>query len=305
MQITFPALASINDAVSLAYNTQFWETGTIFDRFSFRSQSEGAAEVYPRMDLLPGVREWVGDRVVHSLSISTFSITNKTWEETIGVRRQDLEDDRFGILQPAAQQLGQNARHLPDLLIAQLMLNGQNAPTYDGQNFFDTAHPNPTRTGAAGIVANYQPGNDPSWFLFDTSKVIKPFIWQERRPFVVIPKFSMEDPQVFWNQEYEWGVDGRGNAGYGLWQLCAASNAPMTIANIIALRTQMASIRRPDGTPMGIKPTLLVTGTGLYPDALAYATNEFVPIDATTGASTLAPNPLRGMFAALEDEWLN
>ena len=306
MDITFPALQSLNDAVSLAYNTQFWETQTIYDRFSFRAQSEGAAEVYPRMDLLPGLREWLGDRVVHSLSISTFSIANKTFEETIAIKRTDIEDDRFGILTPAAQQLGQNARHLPDLQIASLMLNGHTAPTYDGQNFFDLAHPNPNRDGTPGTVANYQAGSGyPTWFLFDTSKVIKPFIWQERRPFQVIPKFSMEDPQVFWNQEYEWGCDGRGNAGYGLWQLGFMSTAQFTLANLIAARTAMASIRRPDGTPMGIKPTLCVVPTALFPDAKAYATNEFVPIDTNTGATTLGPNPLRGMFEALEDEWLN
>ena len=306
MQITFPALQSINDAVSLAYNTQFWETQTIYDRFTFRAESTGAAEVYPGMDLLPGLRQWVGDRVVHSLSISTFSVTNLTFEETISIRRQDVEDDRFGILTPAAQQLGQNARHLPDLMVASLMKNGHSVPTYDGQNFFDLAHPNPNADGSPGTVANYQAGSGyPSWYLFDTTKVIKPFIWQSRRPFQVIPKFSLEDPQVFWNQEYEWGVDGRGNAGYGLWQLSFMSTAQFTLANVLAARAAMASIRRPDGTPMGIKPNLLVCGTALYPDARAYAENEFVPIDTNTGATTLGPNPLRGLFSALEDEWLN
>nr|WP_294547669.1 Mu-like prophage major head subunit gpT family protein [uncultured Rhodopila sp.] len=307
MQITFPALQSINDAVSLAYNTQFFETPTIYNRWTFDSPSTGRIQVYPRLNLLPGLREWLGDRVVNQLSTATFSITNKDWEETIGVFRNDIEDDQYGFITQAAQQLAMNARHLPDLLIAQLMLGGHTSITYDGQNFFDLAHPNPNNAAGTGgtTVANYQAGGGTPWYLFDTTKIVKPFIWQTRKPFLVIPKFSMTDPQVFWNKEFEWGVDGRANAGYGLWQLAFMSTAPMTIANVTAARTAMASIRRPDGTPMGIRPNLLVTGTALYPDARAYAENEFVPIDSVSGAATLAPNPLRGLFEAVENTWIN
>jgi phage major head subunit gpT-like protein len=305
VEITFPALETINAAVSLAYNTQFFAAERRCDPFTFDATSTGAEEVYPRLDLIGGLREWIGDRVVEQLSISTFTIKNKWFEKTISVDRADIEDDKFGFLAPAAMQLGQNAAQLKDLLVAALLKNGHSTVTYDGQNFFDVAHPNPNADGSAGTVANYQAGSGPSWYLFDTSRVIKPFIWQMRRPFQIIPKFSMTDPQVFWNKEFEWGVDGRCNAGYGLWQIAFRSDAPMTIANVTAARTAMASIRRPNGTPMGIKPDLLVVPTALYPDARAYSENEFVPIDSVTGAATLAPNPLRGLFKALENEWLN
>jgi phage major head subunit gpT-like protein len=303
--ITFPFLASINDAVSLAFNTQFSAADSRYKKFSFEGPSTGAATIYPRLDLLPGMREWLGDRVVHALSVSVFQITNKTFENTISVQRPQLEDDLYGILGPAAQQLGQTAGELPDLLIASLMKNGHTSITYDGQNFFDTAHPNPNADGSAGTIANYQAGSGSPWFLIDTRKTWRPFIYQMRRPYQMIPKFSMTDPQVFWNQEFEWGVDGRSNAGYGLWQTAFMSLGALSVANITAARTAMASIRRPNGTPMGIKPNLLVCGTSLYPDALALATNEFIPIDSNTGATTLGPNPLRGMFEAYEDEWLN
>jgi phage major head subunit gpT-like protein len=305
MQITFPALASINDSVSLAFNTQFSAADSRYKKFSADTGSDGAETIYPRLDLLPGLREWLGDRVVHQLSVSTFAIQNKDYEGTISITRNDLEDDKFGILAPASEQLGQNAGFLADQLIAKLMKNGHTSPTYDGQNFFDTAHPNPIPGAPGNTVANYQAGGGAPWFLIDARKTWKPFIFQKRRPFQLIPKFSMTDPQVFWNKEFEWGVDGRRNAGYGLWQTVFCSYAAPTTANIIAARTAMASIKRLDGTPMGIKPTLAVVPTSLYPDFLAYATNEFVPIDTNTGATTLGPNVLRGLFEAYENEWLN
>lgn len=307
MDITLPNLLSINDIVSLAYNTQFWETPTIYEKFTFTAPSTGRISVYPRLNMLPGLREWLGDRVVNMLSTQTFSIENKDWEQTVGISRNDIEDDQFGLLTTVAKDMAMAARHLPDLMIAQLMLAGAAAPSYDGTTFFSTTHPNPNSysQGGMGTVANYQAGSGPAWFLLDTTKALRPWIWQTRKPFIIIPKFAATDDNLFWTKEYNWGVDGRANAGYGLWQLAYMGMSPMTVANVTAARTSMASIRRPDGTPMGIKPNLLVTGTALYPDARAYAENEFVPIDSTTGAATLAPNPLRGLFAALENTWLN
>ena len=309
MEITFPNLATLNNSVSLAYNTQFFAAGRVCDPYVFDATSTGDAEVYPRLDLIGGLREWLGERLVERLSLSTFSITNKWYEKTISVAADNLMDDKYGFLAPAASQLGENAAQLKDLLVAALMTNGHTTLTYDGQNFFDLAHPTYTAAGSVSgpntTVANYQSGAGPAWYLFDTSRVIKPFIWQTRKPFTIIPKFSMTDEQVFWNKEFEWGVDGRCNAGYGLWQFAFQSLAPMTVANVNAARTLMGQIRRPNGVPMGIKPDLLVVPTALYPDARAYAENEFIPIDSTTGAVTLGPNPLRGLFKALENPWLN
>lgn len=297
--ITFPVLSSINIGVSTAFNSQLWSAGTVWDKFTYKATSDGASQIYPRLDVISGLREWVGDRVVKSLSQTTFAIANKTFEETIGIRREDIEDDRFGILTPAAEMLGQNAGRLPDLLIAQLMLAGNTTPTYDGQNFFDVAHPNPNADGLTiGTVANYVAGGSAPWFLVDTTRVLRPFIFQTRRPFQVIPKFSMTDPQVFWNKEFEWGVDGRCNAGYGLWQLAYMSKATLTHDNVLAARTAMTSIRRPDGAPMGITPNLLIATSANYPTAKALQLNDYQP-------AVLIPNLLKGMFEAVENQWLN
>src|ERR1700733_5666780 len=109
MEITFPNLQSINDGVSLAYNDQLYAVGTRYKDFTFEATSTGEAEVYPRLNMLPGLREWVGDRVVNSLSQVTFRIANRMFEETIGVSRTDIEDDRYGMLTPIAGELGMNA----------------------------------------------------------------------------------------------------------------------------------------------------------------------------------------------------
>ena len=310
MDITFPALASINDGISMQFNSQLWATGAVYKDFTMETVSTGAAEVYPRLNMLPGLREWIGERVVQSLSQATFTINNRLFEETISVARTDIEDDRLGLLGPIAGQLGENAAHLPDLLVAQLMKAGHTTVIYDNQNFFDTAHPDFTSTGGATTSPNYVTGGGPAWYLFDVSKMIKPVIFQRRRPFAVIPKFSMTDPQVFWNKEFEWGVDGRCNTGFGLWQTGFMSLQALTMENLVAARTQMASYHRPDGAPMGIKGTLLVVPTGLYTTAKALAEDALIPntytnVYTASGTVTQVPNVARGLFKALENPWLN
>lgn len=65
--------------------------------------------------------------------------------------------------------------------------------------------------------------NPTAWYLLDTSKPVKPFIFQER----IKPEFiSLDNPKdgnVFFNAQYIYGVNCRGNAGYGLWQLAYGS----------------------------------------------------------------------------------
>ncbi len=301
--ITFPFLASINDGVSMSFDTQLYAAKTLYKEFAYESTSDGAAEIYPRLDQLMGLREWIGDRQVQSLSQESFTITNRTFEQTIAILRTDLEDDRYGMLKPIAEQLGQNAGQLADLLVTSLFQTGTTTLTYDGQYFFDTAHPN-----AGTTATNYQAGSGPSWFLLDTTRIQKPFIYQTRRPFKVIPKFSLTDPSVFFDNEYIWGVDGRCNAGYGLWQLAFRSDAALTLANLTAARTSMASLRRPNGTPMGIGQAglMLVVPTSLYPAARAYCENDFLPPgDPLVGSSGTVSNTFKGLAKVLENPWLN
>ena len=304
-QITASMLGSINNGLTLAFNTQLYAAASVFRRFTFEAPSDGPAEVYPRLDMLRGIREFIGPRQVQSLTQSSFTITNRTFEQTIGIKRADIEDDRYGIYSPVAAQMGQTAARFPDLLVTQLMKVGTTTKIYDGQNFFDLAHPSFDANGNPATVANVSAaGGQPGWYLIDTSQVLQPFIYQNRIPFSLVSRFNPDDPSVFDNDEFLWGTRGRCNAGFGLWQLAYYSTQPMTPANLVAARTAMALIRRPDGTPMGITPNLLVVGSALYPRAKAYYTNNLIANDPTT-PTTLIENDIIGMFEPLEFKWLN
>lgn len=63
-----------------------------------------------------------------------------------------------------------------------------------------------------------QDGSDPAWYLLDTSRAIKPLIWQERESYEFQSITGSSDPYVFMNDEHLYGVRARVNAGFGLWQ---------------------------------------------------------------------------------------
>ncbi len=74
------------------------------------------------------------------------------------------------------------------------------------------------------VVAPYLSASPTAWYLLDTKKAVKPFIFQRRKPPVFVAKDTPDDEGAFMKREYVFGVDSRDNAGYGLWQLGYASD---------------------------------------------------------------------------------
>jgi phage major head subunit gpT-like protein len=56
---------------------------------------------------------------------------------------------------------------------------------------------------------------DKTWYLLDTRKMIKPFIYQTRKPTQFVAKMNLSDDNVIYNDEFIWAATGRYNMGYG------------------------------------------------------------------------------------------
>lgn len=63
------------------------------------------------------------------------------------------------------------------------------------------------------------------WFLLDSTKPIRPIILQIRQALNLVSVNSMDDHHAFMRKVFEYGVDGRHNAGFGLWQCAYGSNS--------------------------------------------------------------------------------
>lgn len=264
MIITAPVLQAIRTALRSEFQSGFDGVVPDYSKIAMVVPSTTASNTYGWLGSMPGVREWVGDRVVNDLAEHGYVINNKDFELTVGVKRTDIEDDNLGVYSPMMSEMGRAMAAHPGEMVYGLLPAGFNTVCYDGQYFFDTDHPiNPSHdgTGVATSFSNIQPGGtgDP-WFLIDGSRNILPLIFQDRKKPVFTSMTNIDDEQVFTSNVFRFGSDMRGNVGFGLWQQAYASRQPLNEDNFNAARIAMMSIKKDGGKPLGIKPTRLVVG---------------------------------------------
>lgn len=298
MQVTPQNIRAIFTSLSMAFNQRFASTTPLFGRVAMDVSSTGKENEYPKLDELPAFREWTGDRKIHDLSAMTFAIKNKSFEKTIGIDRDDIEDDNIGVFTPVAQQMGQDTAEFPDELTFGLMRQAHQVRCYDGQYFFDTDHPGYNEQGNEISVSNLQAGGAPAWYLVDDSQVLRPFIYQKRRPFVFTSKTALTDDNVFHSKKFIFGVDGRCNVGAGMWQTAFKSQGELNAANYAAARAAMTSVRRRNGSVIAIRPRLLVVPPALEGAARALMTNDMIS-EVVGGAPVAVSNPWKGTAEVL------
>ena len=232
----------------------------MYDRIATTVPSSTLIEDYGWLGEIPGMREWIGDRMINNLSQHDYSIRNKSFELTVGVDRDRFEDDQYGIFTPMMESLGYEARLHPDKLVFTLLAAGFATACYDGQYFFDTDHPVLNASGVAESVSNYQSGSGNPWFLLDTKRPLKPIIFQNRKEPQFVLMNKEDDQNVFMSKKFLYGVDCRRNVGFGFWQMAYGSKATLDATNFEAAKAAMGAFKKDYGTPIGIVPNLLVVG---------------------------------------------
>lgn len=262
MLINKASLDAVFIGVKAVFADAFEKTESHLEKIATIAPSMSAEEDYCWLGAFPGMREWVGDRVIQNPEAFSYSIKNRTFESTFSIPRESIEDDKLGVFKPVTQQLGALARTHPDELLFSLLSAGFTDKCYDGQPFFSTQHPVHN-----GVASNMQEGDKPAWFLLDTSKAIKPLIFQKRRDYKISSLTNENDENVFMRKEYIYGVDARVNAGYGLWQFAYGSKADLLPENYGMARAAMKSLKSHTGRPLLVNPTLLVVGPQLEDQA--------------------------------------
>jgi len=125
------------------YKKGFEAAAPLYPQLVAEVPSAGHAETYDLILGLPQVREWIGERQVKAMKVWDFTLTNKTWELTVGVKRELYEDDRLGLLNPQFEAMGMQMALHPDVLLSELFANAfdATAPCYDGKAFIAADHP--------------------------------------------------------------------------------------------------------------------------------------------------------------------
>lgn len=279
-----------------AFQNAFAGVTPDFDQFVMSVPSTNSIEQYGWLGKSTAFREWIGDRVIQNLAVHDYSIKNKSFENTVGVSRESIEDDSYGLFTPLMGQLGQDAAEHPATLVYALLTGGFAQTCYDGQYFFDTDHPVTTLAGGEASVSNFQGGSGTPWFLLDTTRIMKPLILQKRKNYNFVTLDGEKDENVFMRKEYVYGVDARLNAGYGLWQLAYGSKETLDATAFNDAYAAMQGMKGDKDKILGIRPKLLVVPPSLRSQAL-----EVVKAERNAAGAT---NINRDVVDVLVTPWL-
>lgn len=297
MLITRGSLDAAFTGFSTKFNEGFKGAPTVWPRIATSVPSAASENTYGWLGQFAPMREWIGPRNVRGIVAHGYTVANRKFEQAISIKRDDLEDDKLGIFAPMFSELGRSAAEKPDELVLGLLKNGFTGKCYDGQNFFDSDHPVEDESGELTTVSNVQAGSGAPWFLLDTSRMIRPLIYQERRPLgQLVKKDRPEDDNVFLEDEYIYGSDGRCNAGYGLWQMAFGSKATLNAENYSLARAAMSSLKGDAGRPLNILPNILVCGPALEEAARKLLNSELI-----SGGES---NPWKGTAELIVTSWV-
>lgn len=123
-------------------------------------ESNGAEEAYPWLGGLSQMKEFISERQIETLSAFDFTIKNKEWENTIGIKRSELDDDKFGAMKIRIAGLSETAVLHREKMIVGLLITGLGSTSaslcFDGQSFFDTDHPGAIQNDDGTITATTQ-----------------------------------------------------------------------------------------------------------------------------------------------------
>lgn len=140
MIINQQALRGIYTSFKVIFQKAFDQSKTQWEKVATFVPSTTREENYKWLGKIPRLREWIGDREVQNLEAADYTVKNKDYELTVGVDRNDIEDDSIGIYSPIVEETAQSAALLPDDLVFGLLKDGFNQPCYDKKNFFAADH---------------------------------------------------------------------------------------------------------------------------------------------------------------------
>ncbi|MDP2373163.1 Mu-like prophage major head subunit gpT family protein [Reyranella sp.] len=259
MLITAATLESLRTSFRTEFNAGITAAPARYGPITTTVGSSTKVETYGFLGDFPVFRKWVGEKRIRSMAEKAYQLANDSFEATLGIHKDKINDDNLGLYAPLVKGWGGDAGALADRLAFEALAAGHQRPCFDGQNFFDTDHP----MGPDDDATSNMSGNDAvaPWYLLDCSKPLKPILYQNRQA----PTFAMvtnpADSHVFKTGEYLMGAEARGAAGFTWWQLAHRSTAALDATSYAAAKAAAAALTNDEGEPLGVKFTHIVVGS--------------------------------------------
>jgi phage major head subunit gpT-like protein len=207
MELTPTNLQFLFQAANFRFQQAYDRRKTYQEQYAEQMPSGTEVEVYPWLAEVTGMRKWIGPRMTDSVAARSYSLTNVPYEKTIGLDRDKILDDQFGVFNLSVARLGEAGKRWPDDLVTAALIAGTTALCYDGQAFFSSAHPVDIDDASAGTYSNKLdsgtsgalPLNNPATYLqnFATAyAAMMSFKGESGVPLEVQPTILMVPPQL-------------------------------------------------------------------------------------------------------------
>ncbi len=108
---------------------------------------------------------------------------------------------------------------------ARLIINSDIVPAFVSSATSNASQTNVWKSTAEILVIQELATKPLNWYLFDTTKVVKPYLWQLRQAPVFASLVGPTDLPVFMANQFIYGVDARGAAAETIWFLAAAGTS--------------------------------------------------------------------------------
>jgi phage major head subunit gpT-like protein len=276
MIINHASLSALFQGFKREFQAGFAGVDPVWPKIATRVPSSTAQELYAWLEDFPAFREWFGSRQIKDMKAESYTIINRLFESTVSVKRTTIEDDTFGTYAPIFRELGAAAaRHADELIFQTLAAN----PTgFDGIAMFATNHPMGSGTGDNIDTS----ANVNEWYLFDTSRPMKPLIYQQRMAAELESKTNPADSDdVFLSDRYIYGGRIRDAGGVGFWQLAFQSTKTLDATAFDAHLADMMAFTSDNGAKLGVKPTLMVVGPSNRAAAKVLLESQYLASGAT------------------------
>lgn len=159
MILTNPNLAFLFTTIDTSYWDAFNVTATVNPMIATEIQCSTETWLAGWIGSLDKMRLWEGSRLTRSVGPQTYSVTPKHFELTLGIERDKVLDDSYGIYYPMAQGMAIQAKKAPDYELRDL-INGTGNWTglpqkcADGLSQWNASHPVDVFDSAKGTYCN-------------------------------------------------------------------------------------------------------------------------------------------------------
>ncbi len=141
MLVTKAAIQQLQVGFSGIYRGGWGKSEPKLEALATVVPSTTRTNTYGWMARLLKMRKWDGPRVIQNLNTHAYQLENEPYELTVGVDRDDMEDDQLGVYNPLFEELGRQSKKWPDQVIKTALQAGTTQLGFDGVAMFASTHP--------------------------------------------------------------------------------------------------------------------------------------------------------------------